>query len=105
MITLENFYVWAGLEPMVWFALFVAFSLIDALLTIYALKCGWLKEGNFVLRFVMRYVPAPVALLGIKGMQASLVLGSLQINIAVLPLLVMMYVLVCAWNIWQILRN
>lgn len=101
MIYLENFYVWVGFEPMTWVALFILSSLIDALITIYALNRGG-YEGNFVIRFLMRYVPAPVALFSTKGLQAGIILGSLQVNVAVLPLLTITYVVVCIWNIWQV---
>ena len=49
-----------------WLAAFIAVNIIDAVLTLYALKLG-ASELNPLMRLAMRLMPAPVALLAVKG--------------------------------------
>ena len=87
-----------------WFAAFVAVNILDAVLTLYALRQG-ASEANPLMKAVMRLVPATVALLAVKG--AYIVLVGVMLNEAApwLPLLTAFFAAVCAWNAWQIYKQ
>jgi hypothetical protein len=86
-----------------WFALFVAVNVLDAGLTLYALRQG-ASEVNPLMRLAMRVMPAPVALLLVKGVYVVAV-GVMLAQLAPwMPWLVAFFGAVCLWNIGQILR-
>lgn len=92
------------MTPYHWFAAFVAVNVADALLTLYALRQG-ASEANPLMRLAMRVMPAPVALLAVKGVYVvavGVMLGQLA---PWMPLLTAFFAAVCAWNIGQILRT
>ena len=84
-----------------WFALFVAVNILDAGLTLYALKLGG-SEGNPPMRLAMRVMPAPVALLAVKGAYIVAVGAFLPALAPWLPWMTAFFVAVCAWNAVQI---
>ena len=86
-----------------WFALFVAVNVLDAGLTLYALRQG-ASEANPLLRLAMRVMPAPVALLIVKGAYVVAVGVMLPEASPWLPWLTAFFVAVCAWNVAQILK-
>jgi len=86
-----------------WLALFVAVNIIDALLTLYALKRG-ASELNPLMRLAMRVMPAPVALMVVKGVYVVAVGVMLPEASPWLPWLTAFFVAVCAWNVAQILK-
>ena len=86
-----------------WLAAFVAVNVLDALLTLYALKLG-ASELNPLMKQAMRVMPAPVALLAVKGAYIIAV-GAMMAEVAPwLPWLTAFFVAVCAWNVAQILK-
>ena len=86
-----------------WLAAFVAVNILDALLTLYALKLG-ASELNPLMRLAMRVMPAPMALLAIKGAYIIAV-GAMLAQLAPwLPWLVAFFAAICAWNVGQIVR-
>jgi hypothetical protein len=86
-----------------WFALFVDVNVLDAGLTLYALRQG-ASEVNPLMRLAMRVMPAPVALLLVKGVYVVAV-GVMLAQLAPwMPWLVAFFGAVCLWNIGQILR-
>ena len=102
---LSDFYLFVGLEPYVWFALLVMASLLDALTTLYALRRPGFQEANPVLRWLMRQLGAVSALLVIKGLPLMILFYSLQDHILYVPLAVLMYSGIAAWNIATIYRG
>jgi len=86
-----------------WFAAFVAVNVLDAGLTLYALRQG-ATEVNPLMRLAMRVMPAPVALLIVKGAYIVAV-GVMLAQLAPwLPWLVAFFGAICAWNMVQIVR-
>jgi predicted aconitase with swiveling domain len=86
-----------------WLALFVAVNVADALLTLYAMRNG-ATEANPIMRAAMRVMPAPVALLIVKGAYVVAV-GVMLAQLAPwLPWLVAFFGAICAWNMVQIVR-
>ena len=86
-----------------WFAAFVAVNILDAGLTLYALRQG-ATEVNPLMRLAMRVMPAPVALLIVKGAYIVAV-GVMLAQLAPwLPWLVAFFGAICAWNMVQIVR-
>ena len=86
-----------------WLALFVAVNILDALLTLYALKRG-ASEANPLMKQAMRLMPAPVALLAVKGAYIIAV-GVMLADVAPwLPLLTGVFAAICAWNAGQIVK-
>lgn len=86
-----------------WFAAFVAVNILDAMLTLYALRQG-ASEVNPLMKAAMRVMPAPVALLIVKGAYIVAV-GVMLAQLAPwMPLLTAFFGAICAWNIWQIVR-
>ena len=86
-----------------WLAAFVAVNILDAMLTLYALKLG-ASELNPLMRLAMRVMPAPVALLLVKGVYVVAV-GVMLAQLAPwMPALTAFFAAVCAWNVVQIVR-
>lgn len=92
-----------GLDPHTWLIIFIVVTMLDALLTLYALKIGG-KEANPIINFLMRKVSPPIALGIIKLFSIALIYFTLQVTAVYLPILVLLYIGVCAWNILQITR-
>lgn len=86
-----------------WLALFVAVNILDALLTLYALRQG-ATEVNPLMRAAMRMMPPAVALVAVKGAYIVAVAVWLADVAPWLPLLTGVFAGVCAWNAVQILR-
>ncbi len=86
-----------------WLAVFVAVNVLDAALTLYALKLG-ASELNPLMRLAMRVMPAPVALLAIKCAYVVAVGVMLADAAPWLPWLTAFFAAICAWNAVQILR-
>lgn len=91
------------MTPYHWFAAFVAVNVLDAGLTLYALRQG-ATEVNPLMRLAMRVMPAPVALLIVKGAYVVAV-GVMLAQLAPwMPALTAFFAAVCAWNVAQILK-
>ena len=86
-----------------WLAAFVAVNILDALLPLYALKLG-ASELNPLMKQAMRVMPAPVALLAVKGAYIIAVGVMLAEAAPWLPWLTAFFAAICAWNAVQILR-
>ncbi len=86
-----------------WFAAFVAVNILDALLTLYALRQG-ATEVNPLMRAAMRVMPPAVALVAVKGAYIVAVAVWMADVAPWLPLLTGVFAGVCAWNAVQILR-
>ncbi len=86
-----------------WLAAFVAVNILDALLTLYALKLG-ASEANPLMKQAMRLMPAPVALLAVKGAYIIAVGVMLAEAAPWLPWLTAFFAAICAWNVIQILK-
>lgn len=86
-----------------WLAAFVAVNVVDAMLTLYALKRG-ASEANPLMKQAMRLMPAPVALLAVKGAYIIAVGAMLAEAAPWLPWLTAFFAAVCAWNVIQILK-
>jgi hypothetical protein len=84
-----------------WLAAFVGVNVLDAALTLYALKLG-ASELNPLMRLAMRVMPAPVALMVVKGVYVVAVGVMLPEASPWLPWLTAFFVAVCAWNVVQI---
>ena len=86
-----------------WLAAFVAVNILDALLTLYAMRNG-ASEANPLIRAAMRVMPAPVALLAVKGAYVVTVAVMLAEAAPWLPWLTAFFAAICAWNVFQILK-
>ncbi len=86
-----------------WLAAFVAVNILDALLTLYALKRG-ASEANPLMKQAMRVMPAPVALLAVKGAYVVAVAVMLADAAPWLPWLTAFFAAICAWNAGQIVK-
>lgn len=86
-----------------WLAAFVAVNILDALLTLYALKHG-ATEANPILRALMGRVHPALALAIVKGALIAAVAVWLGEAAPWLPLLTGVFAGVCAWNAAQIVR-
>ena len=86
-----------------WFAAFVLVNLLDAGLTLYALKLGG-SEGNPLLGALMRRVHPALVLAVTKGAYIVLVGAWLPAVSPWLPWMTAFFVAVCAWNVVQIRR-
>ena len=86
-----------------WLAAFVAVNILDALLTLYALKLG-ASEANPLMKQAMRLMPAPAALLAVKGAYVVTVAVMLAEAAPWLPWLTAFFAAICAWNVFQILK-
>ena len=86
-----------------WLALFVAVNILDAVLTLYAMRQG-ASEVNPLMRAAMRVMPPPAALLTVKGAYIIAV-GAMLADVAPwLPLLTGVFAAICAWNAGQIVK-
>ena len=86
-----------------WLSAFVTVNILDAVLTLYALRQG-ASEANPLMRAAMRVMPAPVALLAVKGAYIIAV-GAMLADVAPwLPLLTGVFAAICAWNAGQIVK-
>ena len=86
-----------------WLAAFVAVNILDALLTLYAIRNG-ASEANPLMRAAMRVMPAPAALLAVKGAYVVTVAVMLPEAAPWLPWLTAFFAAICAWNVIQILK-
>ena len=86
-----------------WLAAFIAVNIIDAVLTLYALKRG-ASEVNPLMRAAMRVMPAPAALLAVKGAYVVTVAVMLAEAAPWLPWLTAFFAAICAWNAGQIVK-
>ncbi len=86
-----------------WLAAFVAVNLLDAVLTLYALRLGG-AEANPLIRALMRRVHPALALVIVKGAYIVAVAVWLADVAPWLPWVTAFFVAVCAWNAVQILR-
>ena len=91
------------MTPYHWFAAFVAVNVADALLTLYALRCGG-TEANPLIRALMRRVHPALVLAATKGAYIVLVGAFLPAVAPWLPWMTAFFVAVCAWNVVQIRR-
>ena len=86
-----------------WLAAFIAVNIIDAVLTLYAMRQG-ASEANPLMREAMRVMPPAVALLAVKGAYVVTVAVMLAEAAPWLPWLTAFFGVICAWNIGQIVR-
>jgi hypothetical protein len=86
-----------------WLAAFVAVNLLDAVLTLWALRCGG-TEANPLIRALMRRVHPALALVIVKGAFIVAVAVWLADVAPWLPLLTGVFAAICAWNAVQIVR-
>ena len=86
-----------------WLSAFVAVNVVDAMLTLYALKRG-ASEANPLMKQAMRLMPAPVALLAVKGAYIIAVGAMLAEAAPWLPWLTAFFAAICAWNAGQIVK-
>ena len=91
------------MTPERWLAAFVLVNVLDAALTLYALKLGG-SEGNPLLRALMRRVHPALVLAATKGAYIVLVGAVLPAVAPWLPWMTAFFVAVCAWNAVQIRR-
>ena len=91
------------MTPERWLAAFVLVNVLDAALTLWALKLGG-SEGNPLLGALMRRVHPALVLAATKGAYIVAV-GVMLAQIAPwLPWMTAFFVAVCAWNAWQIVK-
>ena len=86
-----------------WLAAFIAVNVLDALLTLYAMRQG-ATEANPLMRAAMRVMPPAAALLAVKGAYVVAVAVMLADAAPWLPWLTAFFAAVCCWNIFQILK-
>ena len=86
-----------------WFAAFVVVNILDAALTLWALRAGG-TEANPLIRALMRRLPAAAALALVKGAYIVAVAIWLGDIAPWLPLLTGVFAAICAWNAVQIVR-
>jgi len=91
------------MTPERWLAAFVLVNVLDAALTLYALKLGG-SEGNPLLGALMRRVHPALVLAVTKGAYIVLVGAWLPAVAPWLPWMTAFFVAVCAWNVVQIRR-
>ena len=91
------------MTPERWLAAFAAVNVLDAALTLYALKLGG-TEGNPLIRALMRRLPAAAALALVKGAYIVAVAIWLGDIAPWLPWLTGLFAGICAWNVVQIVR-
>ena len=91
------------MTPERWLAAFAVVNVLDAALTLYALKLGG-SEGNPLLGALMRRVHPALVLAATKGAYIVLVGAWLPAVAPWLPWMTAFFVAVCAWNIVQIVK-
>ena len=84
-----------------WLAAFVLVNVLEAALTLYALKLGG-SEGNPLLGALMRRVHPALVLAATKGAYIVAVGAFLPAVASWLPWMTAFFVAVCAWNVVQI---
>ena len=89
------------MTPELWLAAFAAVNVLDAALTLYALKLGG-TEGNPLLGALMRRVHPALVLAVTKGAYIVLVGAWLPAVAPWLPWMTAFFVAVCAWTVVQI---
>ena len=89
------------MTPERWLVAFAAVNVLDAALTLYALKLGG-SEGNPLLGALMRRVHPALVLAATKGAYIVAVGAFLPAVAPWLPWLTALFVAVCAWNVVQI---
>ena len=89
------------MTPERWLAAFAAVNILDAALTLWALKLGG-SEGNPLLGALMRRVHPALVLAVTKGAYIVLVGAWLPAVSPWLPWMTAFFVAVCAWNVVQI---
>ena len=91
------------MTPELWLSAFAAVNVLDAALTLYALKLGG-SEGNPLLGALMRRLHPALVLAATKGAYIVAVGAFLPAVAPWLPWLTALFVAVCAWNVVQIRR-
>ena len=91
------------MTPERWLAALVLVNVLDAALTLWALKLGG-SEGNPLLGALMRRVHPALVLAATKGAYIVLVGAWLPAVAPWLPWMTAFFVAVCAWNAVQIRR-
>ena len=91
------------MTPERWLAVFVLVNVLDAALTLYALKLGG-SEGNPLLGALMRRVHPALVLAVTKGAYIVAVGAWLPAVAPWLPWMTAFFVAVCAWNTVQIVK-
>ena len=91
------------MTPELWLSAFAAVNVLDAALTLWALKLGG-SEGNPLLGALMRRVHPALVLAATKGAYIVLVGAWLPAVAPWLPWMTAFFVAVCAWNVVQIRR-
>jgi Cu/Ag efflux pump CusA len=86
-----------------WFAALVVVNILDAALTLWALRAGG-TEANPLIRALMRRVHPALALVIVKGAFIVAVAVWLADVAPWLPLLTGVFAGICAWNAVQIVR-
>ena len=91
------------MTPERWLAAFAAVNILDAALTLWALKLGG-TEGNPLMRALMRRVHPALVLASTKGAYIVAVAIWLGDIAPWLPWLTGLFAGICAWNVVQIVR-
>ena len=99
---LTSFYLFVGFQPYTWLGLLVIASLLDAITTVIALHKGGLQEANPVMRWAMKYTGVIPALVIVKAIPLFVFYLTQQENILYVPLAVLAYLCVVAWNLRMI---
>ena len=86
-----------------WLAAFIALNILDAALTVYAIRLG-ASEANPLIRLLMRRMPLVPALAIPKVAIIAMFIATLDSIAFALPFLVCVYIGICGWNAWQIVR-
>ena len=86
-----------------WLSAFVTVNILDAVLTLYALRQG-ASEVNPLMRAAMRVMPPAAALIAVKGAYVVAVAVMLAEAAPWLPWLTAFFAAVCVWNVVQIVR-
>ena len=95
---MTDLYFAFGWQPMTWLYAFIAITTLDAALTLFGLSRG-ITEANYVMRFAMQSVSAPVALFTTKAFHVATLYAALPFLALWMPVYVGVYALVCVWNL------
>ena len=87
-----------GWQPMTWLYVFIAVTTLDAALTLFGLSRG-ITEANYMMRWCMSVVSAPVALFVTKSTHVATLYAALPFLALWMPVYVGVYALVCVWNL------
>ena len=102
---LSDFYLLVGWEPYTWFAVLTLASAADAATTVYALHTGGFKEANPVMRWLISKAGIAIAMWLLKGMPLLMLYYTLQDNILFVPVGVLLFASVAAWNLRLLVRR